>query len=117
MLIKIKPACDPPDEEDGQRILVDRSWPGGISKESARIDFWPKDLAPSAELRRWYARNPEKWSVFKTRYIAELETKPLLLKELLDRMRRGTATFVYSSRERRRNHAAAIRDYLDTIAT
>ncbi|KPJ77820.1 MAG: uroporphyrin-III methyltransferase [Deltaproteobacteria bacterium SG8_13] len=115
MQIKIKRAYEAPDEEDGQRILVDRLWPRGISKERARIDFWPKELAPSTELRRWYDHSPEKWPVFKARYFEELETKPVLMKELLDRLHRGTVTFVYSSKERRLNNAVAIRDYIDSI--
>jgi uncharacterized protein YeaO (DUF488 family) len=116
MNIKCKRAYEAVEEEDGQRILVDRMWPRGISKEKAKIDYWPKELAPSNELRRWYGHSAEKWPEFKSRYFAELDTKPVLMKELLDRLRRGTATFVYSSKERRLNNAAAIRDYIDSIS-
>ena len=117
MQIKIKRAYEAPDDEDGQRILVDRLWPRGISKDRARIDFWPKELAPSTELRRWYGHDPEKWTEFKTRYFKELDTQPVLMKELLEWIRRGTVTFVYSSKERRLNNAVAIREYVDSISS
>lgn len=116
MQIKIKRAYETPDDDDGQRVLVDRLWPRGVSKESAKIDFWPKELAPSTELRRWYGHDPDKWPDFKARYFEELDSKPVLMKELLERIRRGTATFVYSSKERRLNNAAAIKDYIDSIS-
>ncbi len=115
MQIKIKRAYEPADDGDGQRILVDRLWPRGISKEKARIDYWPKELAPSTELRRWYTHDREKWPLFKKRYFAELDANPVLMKELLDRIRRGTVTFVYSSKERKLNNAVAIRDYIEAI--
>lgn len=115
MNIKIKRAYEAPGEEDGQRILVDRMWPRGVSKEKASIDYWPKELAPSTELRRWYGHDPEKWPVFKERYFAELDSKPVLMKELMERIRRGTVTFVYSSKERRLNNAVAIRDYVEAV--
>jgi uncharacterized protein YeaO (DUF488 family) len=115
MNIKIKRAYEDPEEEDGKRILVDRLWPRGLTKEKAKIDYWPKELAPSTELRRWYGHDPEKWQVFRERYFAELDAQPVLMKDLLERLRRGTATFVYSSRERRLNNAVAIRDYIDSI--
>lgn len=117
MNIKIKRAYEPPEDEDGQRVLVDRLWPRGISKEKARIDYWPKELAPSTELRRWYGHEPEKWPVFKARYFAELDSKPKLMKELLDHIHRRTVTLVYSSKERRLNNAVAIRDYIDSITS
>ena len=117
MQIKIKRAYETPDDEDGQRILVDRLWPRGISKDRARIDFWPKELAPSTELRRWYGHDPEKWTEFKARYFKELDTQPVLMKELLEWIRRGTVTFVYSSKERRLNNAVAIREYVDSISS
>jgi uncharacterized protein YeaO (DUF488 family) len=71
MMIRIKRAYESPTKDDGRRILVDRLWPRGISKEKAKIDLWPKELAPSTELRRWYGHDPEKWEEFKFRYFAE----------------------------------------------
>lgn len=99
MEIKIKRAYESPSDDDGYRILVDRLWPRGISKKKAKIDFWPKELAPSTELRRWYGHDPEKWSEFKSRYFAELDGNPELVNELLEYVRKGTVTFIYSSKE------------------
>jgi uncharacterized protein YeaO (DUF488 family) len=115
MTIKIKRAYESPNDTDGYRILVDRLWPRGISKEKAKVDFWPKDLAPSTELRRWYGHDPEKWSEFKSRYFAELDGNPELIKELLKYARKGPVTFVYSSKEQRLNNAVALKDYIDSL--
>jgi uncharacterized protein YeaO (DUF488 family) len=80
MTIRIKRAYESPTDDDGFRILVDQLWPRGVSKEKAKIAFWPKDLAPSTELRHWYGHDPEKWSEFKSRYFAELDAKPELIR-------------------------------------
>ena len=112
MDIRIKRAYEEPSEDDGTRILVDRLWPRGISKQNARIDFWPKQVAPSNELRRWYGHDPERWEEFKERYFAELEAGPEGLEELRQRARGGVVTFVYSSKERELNNAVALREYL-----
>ena len=115
MEINIKRAYDSPGDDDGYRILVDRLWPRGISKEKAKIDFWPKELAPSTELRRWYGHDPEKWSEFKSRYFVELDAKPELIKELLGYVQKGTLTFVYSSKEQDLNNAVALREYIESL--
>jgi uncharacterized protein YeaO (DUF488 family) len=115
MGIKIKRAYESPNDSDGYRILVDRLWPRGISKEKAKIDYWPKALAPSTELRRWYGHDPEKWSEFKSRYFAELNGNPELVRELLQHIRKGRVTFVYSSKEQRLNNAVALKDYIDSL--
>jgi uncharacterized protein YeaO (DUF488 family) len=115
MGIKIKRAYESPNDSDGYRILVDRLWPRGISKEKATIDYWPKALAPSTELRRWYGHDPEKWSEFKSRYFAELNGNPELVRELLQHIRKGRVTFVYSSKEQRLNNAVALKDYIDSL--
>ncbi len=115
MEIKIKRAYESPGRTDGYRILVDRLWPRGISKEKAKVDFWPRELAPSTELRRWYGHDPEKWSDFKSRYFAELDGNPEMVKELLEYVRKGTATFVYSSKEQRLNNAVALKEYIESI--
>ena len=114
MKVNIKRAYESPSDEDGCRILVDRLWPRGISKEKAKIDFWPKELAPSTELRRWYGHDSEKWPEFKTRYFAELEGNPELVNELLEYLDKGTVTFVYSSKEQRLNNAVALKDYVES---
>lgn len=115
MGIKIKRAYESPNDSDGYRILVDRLWPRGISKEKAKIDYWPKALAPSTDLRRWYGHDPEKWSEFKSRYFAELNGNPELVRELLQHIRKGRVTFVYSSKEQRLNNAVALKDYIDSL--
>ncbi|NIO05405.1 MAG: DUF488 family protein [Proteobacteria bacterium] len=114
MVIRIKRTYESPTEDDGHRILVDRLWPRGISKEKAKIDFWPKELAPSTELRHWYGHDPEKWSEFKSRYFAELDANPELIKKLLGYIRKGTVTFVYSSKEQDLNNAVALREYIES---
>ncbi|MGD2114830.1 MAG: DUF488 family protein [Acidobacteriota bacterium] len=112
MDIRTKRAYEDPSPEDGTRILVDRLWPRGVSKEVAKIDFWPKEIAPSNELRRWYHGNQERWEEFRTRYFAELDDHPDGLDELLDRVRQGPVTFVYSSKETEHNNARALREYV-----
>lgn len=115
MEIKIKRAYEKPSNADGYRILVDRLWPRGISKEKAKIDFWPKELSPSTELRQWYGHDPKKWSEFKSRYFAELESNPELVNELLEYVRKGVVTFVYSSKEQRLNNAVALKEYIESL--
>ena len=112
MAIRIKRAYEKPAPEDGDRILVDRLWPRGLSKEAAKIDYWPRDLAPSNELRRWYGHDPGKWEAFKSRYFGELDARPALVGELRDRLRGGKVTFVFSSKEETLNNAAALKEYL-----
>jgi uncharacterized protein YeaO (DUF488 family) len=115
MEIKIKRAYESSNDTDGNRILVDRLWPRGISKEKSRIDFWPKELAPSTELRYWYDHDPKKWQEFKSRYFAELDGNLKLLNELLEYVRKGTVTFVYSSKERKLNNAVALKEYVESL--
>jgi len=113
MKIRIKRVYEKPAKEDGQRILVDRLWPRGLTKEKAKIDFWPKSLAPSTELRLWYGHDPGKWDEFKSRYYKELQADAETLRELSARLRRGPATFLYGSKEERLNNAVALREYLE----
>ncbi|HOD36504.1 MAG TPA: DUF488 domain-containing protein [Syntrophales bacterium] len=112
MKIGIKRVYEKPDRDDGLRILVDRLWPRGLTKAAAKIDFWPKELAPSNELRRWYGHDPGKWAEFKSRYFRELDANPGLVKEIRGRMREGKVTFVYGSREEAINNAVALKEYL-----
>ncbi len=115
-MIRIKRAYESVSEDDGYRILVDRLWPRGISKEKARIDCWLKELAPSTGIRHWYGHDPEKWSEFKSRYFSELDAHSELLKELLGYVREGTVTFVYSSKEQNLNNAVALKEYVESLA-
>ncbi len=114
MVIKTRRVYETPADTDGQRILVDRLWPRGLSKEKAKIDFWAKEISPSTALRRWYGHDPGKWPEFKSRYFAELEGNPELVSELLAYVRKGTATFVYSSKEQKLNNAVALKEYIES---
>ena len=114
MSIRVKRVYEPPSTRDGRRILVDRLWPRGLSKADAKIDDWPKDIAPSTELRKWFGHDPERWSEFKRRYFAELESKPDTVRALLDYVRAGTVTFLYSSKERRLNNVVALKEYVES---
>ncbi len=115
MSIRIKRVFEAPAKGDGRRILVDRLWPRGISKEKGKIDLWIKDLAPSTDLRKWYSHDPEKWPEFKARYFAELDGNLDKVRELLTYLGRGTVTFLFSSKERHLNNAVALKEYLDSF--
>lgn len=112
MNIKIKRIYEDADTSDGSRILVDRLWPRGISKERAKLTFWAKDISPSNELRNWYQHDADKWEEFKRRYFKEIESKPDALKLLREHMDSDVVTFVYSSKEVKLNNAAALRAYV-----
>ena len=116
MSISLKRAYQAPSRSDGCRILVERLWPRGLSKEDASIDFWSKETAPSTELRRWFNHDPEKWAEFKRRYFEELQTRPDSLDPILERLRQGPVTFVFASRETRYNNALALKEYVETQA-
>jgi uncharacterized protein YeaO (DUF488 family) len=112
MTIRIKRAYDPPAPSDGERILIDRLWPRGVSRRTARIDQWMRDLAPSTELRRWFAHDPAKWPEFKRRYFAELRAVEEQVRGLATRARRRRVTLVYAARDEAHSNAAALREYL-----
>jgi uncharacterized protein YeaO (DUF488 family) len=111
--LRTKRIYEDPDASDGTRILIDRLWPRGVSKDAARIDFWAKSVAPSSELRKWYQHDPDKWREFRDRYFAELEGNPEGLVELRSHLRGSTATLLFSSKEERLNNASALREYLE----
>lgn len=114
MNIHIKRVYEAPAADDGQRILVDRLWPRGLTKQQAQIDAWPKEIAPSNELRRWYGHDPEKWDMFRTRYFAELQHRQEQVNALLAQLRNGPVTFLFSSKELRLNNAVALKEYLES---
>lgn len=113
MTIHLKRAYDDADEDDGYRVLVDRLWPRGVSKEKARLDAWMREVAPSDELRRWFSHDPQKWDVFRERYAAELADKGDVLVELRLRAEQGTLTLVYAAKDREHNNAVALREMLE----
>ncbi len=98
---------------DGARFLVERLWPRGIKKTSLRIDAWLKEVAPSAELRRWFSHDPAKWREFQQRYRTELEAHPDAWRPLLQAARHRRVTLLYSSRDTEHNNAVVLRDYLN----
>jgi uncharacterized protein YeaO (DUF488 family) len=113
MRIRLKRAYAAPAPDDGLRILVERLWPRGLSKERAAVDLWVKDAAPSPELRRWYGHDPAKWDEFRKRYRAELRQNKDSVEELRRKCRGKTVTFVYAARDEDRNSALVLKDYLE----
>jgi uncharacterized protein YeaO (DUF488 family) len=111
--IQLKRAYQPPAEEEGRRVLVDRFWPRGVSKKEAHIDLWMKSLAPSDDLRTWFGHRPEKWREFKQRYFEELDKMPAEIGELLNEARRGMVTLVFAARDETHNNAVALKEYLE----
>jgi uncharacterized protein YeaO (DUF488 family) len=114
-MIKIKRIYEQPDPADGQRLLVDRLWPRGLSKEQAGVDRWLKEIAPSDELRRWFGHDPGKWREFQSRYRAELESQRELLGQLADLARGQTVTLLYAAKDEERNNAVVLREVLELI--
>lgn len=113
MTIALKRAYEDPTPDDGCRILVERLWPRGVSKERAKIDLWTKDAAPSTELRRWFDHQPDRWDEFKRRYFVELGERPDALDPIRETLAKGPVTFVFASRETRLNNAVALKEYLE----
>jgi uncharacterized protein YeaO (DUF488 family) len=113
-MIRLKRAYDPPDEQDGFRVLVERLWPRGITKQKAALDAWLKEAAPSPSLRSWYAHELEKWEEFKRRYIQELQANPEAIHKLEGWIAaHPTITFVYAARDEEHNSALVLRSFLE----
>lgn len=113
--IAVKRAYEPATPDDGYRVLVDRLWPRGISKDEARLDEWLKDIAPSHELRQWFHKNPSQQDEFRRRYAAELEQHEAELRRLLTIARTRKLTLVYSSKNETFNNAVALKEYLEAL--
>ncbi|MCS5708688.1 DUF488 family protein [Candidatus Berkiella cookevillensis] len=111
MLIKLKRIYELPEKSDGFRILVDRLWPRGVKKESAKIDLWLKDIAPSPDLRIWYGHDPEKWAEFKKNYTKELNKKKDLFQALFQSNRK-IITLVFAAKEVKYSHALILQKYM-----
>jgi uncharacterized protein YeaO (DUF488 family) len=112
MAVRLKRAYEPAADSDGYRVLIDRIWPRGISKEQARLDAWARELAPSTELRRWFGHEPAKFEEFRRRYRDELATQDEKLRELRRRAGQGTLTLVYAARDTERNDAVVLAELL-----
>lgn len=110
--VKIKRAYEPPEAEDGTRVLVDRLWPRGLSKEEARLDQWNRELAPSGELRRWFGHKVSRWHEFSRRYRLELAHHAEALRKLRRRAQQGPVTLVYAAKDEHHNHALVLKSVL-----
>lgn len=110
-----KRVYEPYDSSDGYRVLVDRLWPRGLSKEKARIDAWLKEVSPSTELRKWYEHDPEKWPAFQKRFREELKSPEAkaALDDLVERAKRGRVTLLYSSNAGDISNAAVLESLLN----
>jgi len=111
-MIKLKRVYEAPSDDDGVRILVERLWPRGISKQKAQVDEWLKDIAPSQELRNWFKHDSAKWEEFQERYRNELDQNQELVKELKRKTKGKTVTFVYAASDEQRNSALLLKTYL-----
>ena len=113
--IRIKRTYEPAADKDGRRVLVERLWPRGMKKEAVAADVWLKEVAPSADLRKWFGHRQERWEEFRRRYRSELDANPAAWQPLLDN--RGTLTLLYSAHDTEHNGALVLRDYLLEHAT
>jgi uncharacterized protein YeaO (DUF488 family) len=112
-MIRLKRAYEPASPSDGERVLVERLWPRGISKARAALDLWLKDVAPSPELRKWFGHDPAKWERFEQRYWKELQGSKEAVGLLRRKTDRGTVTLVYAARDVEHNGAVALKQFLE----
>ena len=111
-MFQIKRIYEPAEPSDGQRVLVDRLWPRGISKEKAHLDEWLKEIAPSSALRQWFQHDPAKWIEFQQRYRQELDQKPALIKELAKKATIETVTLLYAAADPEHAHVLVLKELL-----
>jgi len=112
-MLKIKRIYEPPTAEDGRRILVDRLWPRGLTKDGAKIDEWLKEIAPSDELRKWFGHDPARWEEFRTRYHQELKGHTELLEKVRSEAKKGTVTLLFAAKDAEHNNAVVLKEMLD----
>ncbi len=113
LAIQVKRVYEKPARLDGCRILVDRIWPRGLSKDAAALDGWMKEVAPSAELRKWFGHEPSRWPAFKKRYFRELDQQDDLLERLLETCSGETMTLLFGAKDCEHNNAVALKEYLE----
>lgn len=109
--LKLKRAYEPAEAGDGRRVLVDRIWPRGVSKDEAHVDLWLKEVAPSTALRKWFGHDPARWSEFRERYFKELRANPAV-ENLRQIMAAGPVTLVYGAKDTQHNQAVALAEFL-----
>src|SRR5690349_6262782 len=112
MELKIKRVYQEPDHKDGMRILVDRLWPRGLTKEKAHLDLWLKDIAPTTKLRKWFGHDPDKWKEFRKRYNDELKKDTEQVEILKKQLKKGTVTLVYGAKDEEHNEALVLKGFL-----
>ena len=112
MAIRLKRAYEKSEPADGLRILVDRLWPRGLTKEKAAIDLWLKEVAPSTELRKWFGHDPKKWRSFRNRYRTELKEQGAALQLIKSKAKEGVVTLVYGARDQEHNEAVVLKELL-----
>jgi len=112
-MICVKRVYDAPATDDGARFLVERLWPRGMKKEALHMDGWPKDVAPSDALRRWFGHDPAKWAEFRRRYTVELDDNRAAWEPILEAARQGNVTLLYSAHDVEHNNALALKAYLE----
>src|SRR6188472_3430390 len=110
--LKLKRVYETPRKDDGARILVDRLWPRGLTKEKAKVDLWLKEIAPSTELRKWFGHDPKKWKEFRSRYPRELKQHPDELEQIREKARKGRVTLLYGARDQEHNEALVLQEFL-----
>lgn len=111
MKVKVKRVYEKPDKEDGIRILVDRLWPRGLTKEKAAVDLWLKEIAPSTELRKWFGHDPDKWKEFRKRYRQELKKNKEQVSFLKEQVKNGVVTLVYGAKDEVHNEALVLKEW------
>ena len=113
MNINMKRVYEEPAASDGSRILVDRLWPRGLTKEKAHVDLWLKEVAPSTELRQWFGHDPAKWKSFRGRYETEIRNNDNLIRELKEIAKKDTVTLLYGARDEKHNEALVLKQFLE----
>ena len=112
-MIQLKRAYESPSANDGLRVLVERLWPRGLTKEQAAVDLWLKDVAPSPKLRKWFGHDPSRWTLFKQRYRKELRSKTDDIDALRRKTRSGKVTMIYAARDEEHNGALVLKEFIE----
>jgi len=110
--LRVKRAYEPAASDDGTRLLVDRLWPRGLSRDKADVSDWLKDIAPSTALRQWFGHDPDRWAEFQHRYEIELQQHPSELERIRALAKKQTVTLVYGAHDELHNNAVALRNFL-----
>ncbi len=113
-MIKTRRVYNPP-EDDSYRILVDRLWPRGLSKEKGQIDLWLKDIGPSNELRKWFGHDPQKWDEFKNMFFQELDQKRELVDQIVEKAKEQDVVLLFGAKDEEHNNAVALKEYIDNL--